>query len=134
MKRLAPLAAFVLAACAAAPSAEPQLHGHWQVQTLHNAAPPAAFVIRLTPEGRLAVRGGCNLIGSEYHAGNGHLTFSEPFSTKMACEPHRMRADEAIGAVLVQVAGYRIDGGTLTLTDRNGQPLLQAKPAAGTPR
>ena len=76
--------------------------------------------------GRVAGKAGCNQIGGAYTLDGNKLSFKANMaSTMMACPEPLMTQDQAVGAALVKVAGYRVDGELLELVDAAGKPLLR---------
>jgi len=86
-------------------------------------APPARFQLA---GGRIAGSPGCNRLGGGYTLDGGRLSFDANLaSTMMACPEPLMQQEQAVGAALVKVAAYRLDGELLEFTDASGQPLLR---------
>ena len=76
--------------------------------------------------GRVAGKAGCNQIGGAYTLDGDRLSFKANMaSTMMACPEPLMKQDQAVGAALVKVAAYRVDGELLELLDAAGKPLLR---------
>jgi heat shock protein HslJ len=85
--------------------------------------PPARFQLA---GGRIAGSPGCNRLGGAYTLDGDRLSFDANLaSTMMACPEPLMQQEQAVGAALVKVAAYRLDGELLELTDAAGQPLLR---------
>jgi len=76
--------------------------------------------------GRVAGSAGCNRIGGGYTLDGDKLSFqANMLSTMMACPEPLMAQDQAVGAALVKVAGWRLAGEMLELVDSAGAPLLR---------
>jgi heat shock protein HslJ len=82
----------------------------------------AAFVI--DPDGAFRGSSGCNTMGGNATVTTTTITFSNVFTTKMACEPDRMRLEQAVLRVLAGAVTYRIDADALHLTHPNGAGLV----------
>lgn len=99
---------------------------------------PDAVLVFQFSDGRLSVRGGCNTLSAGYELdGQGRLATTQAASTRMACEPALMRADDAVGELLggepmpVQASGG--DNARLQLTSAGGTVLvLRGEPTAQT--
>lgn len=82
-------------------------------------------------DGRVGGKSFCNSFGGTYEIDGDALILGELMQTLMACED--MTLETAYTAALNEVATYRIDGGTLILTDAAGTDrvvLSPAKPAS----
>ncbi|AKV01455.1 putative lipoprotein [Labilithrix luteola] len=76
--------------------------------------PDAKHTLTLSFEnGRAAVAGGCNSMGGGYALDTQNtVTISQLASTRKACEPALMQADQAIGALLAKPLQAKIDTAT----------------------
>ncbi len=77
-------------------------------------------------DGNVGGNAGCNSYGAGYQVNGTNLTIEAPISTKMYCgEPEGvMEQENRYLTLLESVAGYRIDGTRLVLTDESGTTLL----------
>ena len=77
-------------------------------------------------DGNVGGNAGCNSYGAGYTVDGANLTIEAPISTKMYCgEPEGvMEQENRYLTLLESVAGYRIDGTRLVLTDEAGATLL----------
>lgn len=73
--------------------------------------------------GRVGGLGGCNRFGAKYVLDGDLLSFSPLMSTRMACRPDLMRAEQAFFEMLGKVRSMTLAGETLTLLDGDGAVL-----------
>jgi lactoylglutathione lyase len=78
---------------------------------------------------RASGSGGCNRFTGGYRLENGQLSFEPLATTRMACEPELMRAEDAYLAALGRVAHASWADAELILTDEAGHELLRFVPA-----
>jgi len=75
-------------------------------------------------KGRLAGSDGCNRYTTSYSASQSSLKIGPGFAgTRMACAQPIMEEATTFIGILGRTAGYRADGGRMTLLDRDGRPL-----------
>jgi heat shock protein HslJ len=76
--------------------------------------------------GQASGNGSCNGFGGEYTQSGDKLTFGPLMSTLMACKPATvMDQESAYFAALAATASFRVDGGTLSLLDADGNVLAE---------
>lgn len=73
--------------------------------------------------GRVAGTGGCNRFGGRYVRDGDKLSFAPLMSTRMACRPDIMKAEQAFFDMLARVREMRLSGETLDLMDGEGRVL-----------
>ena len=73
--------------------------------------------------GRVGGLGGCNRFGGRYETDGDRLSFSPVMSTRMACRPDLMKAEQVFLDMLSKVKGMTIDGDRLELLDGGGKVL-----------
>jgi heat shock protein HslJ len=83
-------------------------------------APSAAF-----EDGRVAGSTGCNRYTGPYTVDGTSLQLGPLAVTLMACLPPRDAVERAFVAALERVAGWRVEGGELSLLDDDGAELLR---------
>ncbi len=77
-------------------------------------------------DGKLSGRSGCNQYSGTYEVDGDALTIGPNIaSTNMACPAPQMAVEQAYLAKLPKVAGFAIDGDTLTLTNDAGDTTLK---------
>lgn len=77
---------------------------------------------------RAGGKAGCNTYGSAYQLTGDALTFTQDFSTRMACSPDAVMAQEqAYLSLLTQVTGYQMQDDKLTLTTADGKSIVYHK-------
>jgi putative lipoprotein len=81
--------------------------------------------ITLSPEGRAHGSGGCNRFTGSYELDGASLRFGRMASTRMACAPAAMEQERRFHEALAAVAGWRLEGGLLHLTDAAGASLIR---------
>ena len=102
----------------------------WTVETLidGNAASsiPIGAVAHFTinPDGAFRGNTGCNQMGGTAVVTSTAIRFSGVFTTKMACEPDRMRLEQAVLDVLRDEVTCRIDADSLRLSHPSGRGLV----------
>jgi heat shock protein HslJ len=84
------------------------------------AAPSASF-----EDGRVAGSTGCNRYTGPYTLDGASIELGPLAVTLMACLPPRDAVERAFVAALERVAGWRVDGGELSLLDDDGVELLR---------
>jgi heat shock protein HslJ len=73
--------------------------------------------------GRVGGLGGCNRFGGRYELKGDDLTFSPLMTTRMACRPDMMKAEQAFFDMLGKVKAIRLEGDRLELLDGKGTVL-----------
>jgi len=84
------------------------------------ASPSAAF-----SEGRVAGSTGCNRFTGPFALDGDRLELGAIASTRMACAPPVMALEQAYLEALDRVAHWRIEDGSLMLSDEQGKDLLR---------
>ncbi len=74
---------------------------------------------------------GCNSFTGSYTVSGDKLTLGQLASTQKACGPVETAVETAVLTRLGKVAGYKVAGDTLTLTDASDATLLTYTAAAG---
>lgn len=119
-----------LVACAsqAQPLTGDLLKTRWQLVSLSDktraAGQPAAavyFTLTKTAQ-RISGFSGCNRFSGSYQRSGEQLTFSELFSTRMACH-HTQIPESEIFKLFEQTRYYQLTADKLVLTDKKRQPL-----------
>ena len=82
-------------------------------------------VTALFDMGSVSGSGGCNSYHGAYETSGSSLTFGAVASTKMMCEQDVSTQEQQYFTALDATASFAIDGDQLTLSDDNGQMLLQ---------
>jgi heat shock protein HslJ len=124
------LAALVFAATPAFGQDDDGLAGtSWELVSLDGAAPVGDTPVTLifSEDGSAGGSAGCNTYGASYTLEGDALTFSQAFSTMMACMQEGVMEQETgfLGA-LSMVTGYTLADGQLTLTTGDGMELVFA--------
>jgi heat shock protein HslJ len=73
--------------------------------------------------GRVAGLGGCNRFGGKYQLDGDRLSFSTLMATRMACQPDRMKTEQAFFDMLARVKAMKLAGDRLELLDGAGKVL-----------
>jgi heat shock protein HslJ len=82
-------------------------------------------------QGRALGSDGCNRYTTSFTRQGGQLQFgAKAAATLMACPPEVMQVANAVGALLYDTRGYRIEYDTLTLLGADGKALAQWKEQA----
>lgn len=95
---------------------------------------PVTATLRVRGD-RVSGRAGCNNFGARYQVGaDGHGSFSQVISTKMAClePPGAMQVEHQIFEVLPRVARMELRDGELALLDSGGAALARLEPVGGS--
>lgn len=82
---------------------------------------PSRYTLRFDASGRAVIRLDCNRGSAKWTRDGDRLSFAPVASTKMLCPPGSL--DAAFAADLAQVAAWRLDGGELTLSGRDGAAM-----------
>ena len=77
------------------------------------------------PQGRAYGIGGCNRFNGGYALEGASLRFGAMATTNMACAPAAMDQEARFHRALARVAGWRMEGGILHLTDAGGATVLR---------
>ena len=77
----------------------------------------------LGTDGRFTGNTGCNEMGGSALTTAATITFSDVFTTRMACEPDRMRLEQAVLAVLRDTVAYEVNADALRLRHPSGKGL-----------
>jgi putative lipoprotein len=75
-------------------------------------------------DGKVSGKLGCNSMGGDYSARDAQITFGEIVSTMMACPDPQMEQEGAAFDVLKNTAGFKLEGGRLTITSTDGKNAL----------
>ncbi|HKY51727.1 MAG TPA: META domain-containing protein, partial [Candidatus Limnocylindria bacterium] len=106
----------------------PLVGTRWVVQSVIDrdvaSSIPSGAVAHLTLSAD-AFRGndGCNEMGGTVATTSTTIRFSDVFTTKMACEPDRMRLEQSVLEVLRDEVNYQIDADLLRLRHPGGRGL-----------
>lgn len=73
--------------------------------------------------GRVGGTGGCNRFGAKYVQEGNKLSFAPLMSTRMACRPDIMKAEQAFFDMLARVKAMKLTEETLELMDGDGKVL-----------
>ena len=105
------------------------------------AVPEDVLVTLVLEAGNAGGNGGCNTYFASYEIDGAAISFGPIGSTMMACEGPSGETEAAYFANLALVASWSSDGGSLSLSDADGNVLLVFEPApcsgswaAGWPR
>jgi heat shock protein HslJ len=111
--------------------------GAWQVTAFRDPAtgqvvpllPGTAITLGLGADGEVDGRA-CNSYGGPWKADGAALALGPLWQTEMYCSspPGVSDQETAYLEALRSVAGWRVEGGQLTLTDRDGRPVVTASP------
>ncbi|UYN89216.1 MAG: META domain-containing protein [Anaerolineales bacterium] len=120
---MAMLGAILLSACAATPQSPALGGGAWVLTSLDgnsqvgSAAGGNDITLQFGEDGRAGGSGGCNQYGAGYTVSGNSVSFEQPVSTLMYCEPDQVMQNEAAYLqALTMVGEWQISGNTLTLT------------------
>jgi heat shock protein HslJ len=113
----------------ASETAAPVLGTTWTVQEIETAdgtlmpAPDTAASLQITDDGKVAGTTGCNGFGGNAEIGDGVITFTAVFATKMACSGEVGQIDSAMLAFLDGEVSSEVSGDSLTLINAAGQAV-----------
>lgn len=117
------LGALALSACASVPQSHELGGGTWVLTSLDgnsqvgSAADGNDITLQFGEDGRAGGSGGCNQYGADYTVSGNMVSFDQPVSTLMYCEPELVMQNEAAYLqALTMVGEWQINGNTLTLT------------------
>jgi heat shock protein HslJ len=107
----------------------PLIATRWVVQTIvdrdiASSIPQGAMAhLVVNADGTFTGNTGCNNMGGTAAITNVALRFSGVFTTKMACEPDRMRLEQAVLGVLDGDVSYEIEADLLRLRHSSGKGI-----------
>jgi len=107
----------------------PLIATRWVVQTIvdrdiASSIPQGAMAhLVVNADGTFTGNTGCNNMGGTAAITNVALRFSGVFTTKMACEPDRMRLEQAVLGVLDGDVNYEIEADLLRLRHSSGKGI-----------
>ena len=107
----------------------PLIATRWIVETIVDrdtaSSIPQGAVAQLlvNADGTFTGNTGCNHMGGAARITNVGLRFSGVFTTKMACEPDRMRLEQAVLGVLEGDVSYEIEADLLRLRHTGGKGI-----------
>ena len=126
-------AAITLVGCAGANSSaenqavnEPLENTYWKLMTLDEQPATVmegtreAHIVLHTEGSRLAGSTGCNRLMGEYQHDKHELSFDRLATTRMACPGEAGSLERNFLDTLNDIAGWQVEGQTLTLTDAQG--------------
>lgn len=123
MTRAFPVIAFALivAGCAAAPQADPDIEGNWRLVSGSVSGQPIPLIegrpITLQVDGpNVSGNSSCNQYGGQVLVDGSAIEFGDLFSTLMGCEAELMAAESAYTDALQRVDTVAFDGAELVLT------------------
>jgi len=112
------------------PSTSASLIGPWKLTAYGrvDASTPAVEGTQagliFNQDGTVSGSSGCNGLGGDYTVEGHKITFGEFVSTLMACDDPIMTQEEAAHKVLTGTANYKIEGDTLTITNKDNVLVL----------
>lgn len=92
------------------------------------AQPQATF--RVSEAGKAGGSGPCNTYFATARVDGSTIAISDIGSTYKACAPEVMAEEKALFEALAKAASYRVDGGKLTIADKNGKNILRFNAAS----
>lgn len=119
-----------LAACAhagGAPSAADLQGTEWVAAEIAGSGvvDNSRVTLNFDAEGRSGGMGSCNTYGAGYQVEGSKITFEQPFSTMMACEPELMDQERRYFDLLPQIRTFDIaDDGALILSTEDGRKII----------
>jgi len=119
-----------VSACASG-SNSPSIVGTWKLTAYGPASSPSPAVadteagLTFEEDGTLTGHSGCNGLGGDYTVEGDQITFSQIISTLMACEDPIMTQEGAVHQVLTETASFKIEGNTLTITNKDTVLVLE---------
>ncbi|TGQ66648.1 MAG: META domain-containing protein [Mesorhizobium sp.] len=90
--------------------------------------PQATF--RVSEAGKAGGSGPCNVYFATAKVDDRSIAVSDIGSTYKACAPEVMAEEKALFEALARAASYRIDGGKLTISDKDGRDILRFNAAS----
>jgi heat shock protein HslJ len=96
--------------------------------TGHQLVKGTVVTLRFSRDGRLAARGGCNLLNGDFSLEGGALVVGEIMQTDMGCDPLRLAQDEWLGDFLRNRPTWRLSGRELVLRTGGDEIRLAETP------
>jgi len=105
----------------------------WRLTELNGelAAEDVETTLDFSEDGQIGGNGGCNAYGGDYEISGEDLTFSNVFSTLMACPDEKTPQERAFFDVLEQTRRYEVAEGELLL--KGEEDTILARLAEQTP-
>jgi putative lipoprotein len=102
----------------------------WELDALDGEPSAAGIETTLTfsREGQIGGNGGCNAFGGDYNVSGGTLSFSNIFSTMMACPDQETPQEQVFLAALEATQAFEIVEGELLLKDAGDAVLARLAP------
>lgn len=117
------IGAVLASACAAQPTQAQAPDGSWTLVSLDGSTEIGAdaggkdITLQFIEEGRVAGSAGCNQYNAAYTVDGAAISFVQPVSTLMACQPELVMQNEAAFLqALTMVTSFELSADTLTLT------------------
>jgi heat shock protein HslJ len=113
-----------------APFSPASLAGSWKLtsygtmDTISSALADVEANLTFKEDGTITGTSGCNEFGGKYVLEGDQIKFQEIASTLMLCDTPIMDQEEAVQQVLTETASYKIEGNTLTITNKDGVLVL----------
>jgi heat shock protein HslJ len=107
------------------PAGSASLTGAWKLTSfgsgdvVSSALPDVQAGLMLNEDGTVTGTSGCNEFGGSYTVEGDQITFKEIVSTLKLCDTPLMGQEEAMQQVLTEMATYKLDGTTLTITNHD---------------
>lgn len=100
----------------------------WQVRELNGeSVGDIEVTLQFDSDGRVHGRSGCNQYSGRWTmSGHGRVDFSETISTKMACQPGRMRLEDQFNQILRDGAAFNVQPDGSLNASIKGQAVLNA--------
>jgi heat shock protein HslJ len=127
---IAALAGSILSACTQAGNgaAAADLTGvGWKITDIagRSLLVGSTATLQFDNEGRAGGNSSCNSYGVGYQISGRRITFEQPFSTMMACEPALMEQERALFELLPQIRNFDIGhDGALVLIAEDGRTII----------
>jgi putative lipoprotein len=99
----------------------------WQIEMVKGAVAvdSAKTGLEVHSDGRITTTVGCNKMSGMIKLDGAKLSFGPLASTRMACEPGLMDAEQKYGAALSATRTYRVEANVLVLMDAAGVELVR---------
>ena len=109
----------------------PAIYGKdWKVEFVDGveSLPERRATFRVEEDGRIGGKGFCNGYFASAKIEGDAIGIGQAGATQMACAPELMAADAALFDAFARTAGWRIDGESLVISDKDGRDVLRLDP------
>ena len=113
------------------PDADRAIYGKdWKAEFVDGieSLPERRATLRIEEDGKIGGKGFCNGYFASARIEGDAIEIGQAGATQMACAPELMAADAALFDAFTRSAGWRTDGESLVMSDKDGRDVLRFEP------